>query len=96
MRIPKSIIILGIKYKVVRVDMTKREEWGYAHPDKRLIEVAKQTDEVLPEVLEQAFFHECMHMAFHGMGEEELFSNERVVDVLANVFQEVFNQLEGK
>ena len=92
MIIPKSFKMLGhtIKPKIDNKTTDAKNALGYCHPSHNEILLADESDgRKLPlTVVEHTYCHELVHYILKCMGEEELYKNEKFVDVFGGLLHQ--------
>lgn len=78
MRIPKSVRILGITYRVSTKDLGNED--GFIIPRKQRIVLGKHLS---PEKAKQVLLHEVIHGILDQLGYLDLYEDERLVQGLA-------------
>ena len=93
MKIPKQFNILGYTIDVVYEDdrLNERQLLGQASPNFAKISLRKQVEgKVLPKAtLEHTYLHEVVHIVLKAMGEDELYENEKFVDLFAGLLHQI-------
>jgi hypothetical protein len=93
-KIPEQIQLMGqtidIEWDTQLVH--EHDALGLAEYRMRKIKLQPST-EVYPvprQVIEQAYLHEVVHCIFHALGEDEMRSDEKLVDGIAGLLYQVF------
>lgn len=68
---------------------------GEADIGKQKIILQSPMDDLNLKCVKQAFLHELMHFMFFYAGQRELYTNEVLVDVMANLLYQVLETQEG-
>ena len=93
-KIPRRINISGTKYTVKRIDTRKLKDWGSADVEKRILEVTKRDRKISDDSIFRVFLHEYWHAALHEQGYEKLWGNEKLVEDLAKLTEELLWQIK--
>ena len=90
MRIPARFTIFGQKIKVKYVDDLDGNAGKYS-PAQSLIQLQRSSlnHKISKEMLEVTFYHEMFHALFDKLGYDDLYLDEKLVDLLANAFFEI-------
>jgi len=88
--IPKKFTIASKTYKVNIVetdDVEGNASYGSLSTTERILNVATTVHaaDISPEEQHLTFNHELVHAILHGMGETELFNDERFVEGFAQL-----------
>jgi len=72
--IPKSIVLFGIKFKILLVDLTEEDLHGDCNFNKKTIRIHSGDS-----AEDQSFtlLHECMHMLFEISGMDEILGSKK-------------------
>lgn len=91
--IPKQFNILGhtIKVKMGNPIVNGRIVAGSVDPNNNIIELATTIDgnPIGQSMLEHTYLHEITHLILDTMGENELYYNEKFVDLFAGLLHQV-------
>jgi len=100
MKIPKQFKLLGqtIKVRNKRRLLFDNDSWGCSIFRTNQIQLLKKTksNPINKEWKEQSFCHELVHMILDRAGEEELCSNEKLVDLLGSLLHQFLKTKKGK
>lgn len=97
MKVPSRFKALGYTIKVIRPTKEKLDRLaggdcaGFFDPTKMRIAVGKELSE---DMALHTWLHEVTHLAFHLMGEDELYVNEKLVDLLAAIMHQALVSAE--
>lgn len=90
--VPKEFNLLGhtIAVKTNNDRMGDKHALGYCHPLHNKITLADTTDgkPLQLSVIEHTFCHELVHLILNTMGEDELYKNEKFVDVFGGLLHQ--------
>jgi hypothetical protein len=91
-KLPKQFEILGRKFDI-QYDKSLGENLGVCFPDNGLIKIVK--NKFLPrDSVEHTLWHEISHAILYAMGEEELFRNEKFIDLLGGILYQISKTLK--
>lgn len=88
LRIPKGFSLLGREYTVRVVpakEWTEEGAVGTYQPAEALLLVKRQAD---TELMYWAFLHELVHAIFDALNENDLYQNEKLVDLFAGLLHQ--------
>lgn len=94
--LPKSIRILGTKYKIKIVN--DPENWGVCHVHDGLIEIDKVALE-RPDILNKTLIHEIVHASLSITGANQTIpegTEEVICESIASVFYDLGFKLVGR
>lgn len=95
-KIPKKFQLAGQTINVYKVEnITKQTEDvdGMAFYCKNKIEIKDDKDST-DQYMELVFWHEYFHHLLNTMGEKELRSNEKFIDLIANLQMQAIRTME--
>lgn len=94
MRIPKKFNLHGETVSVVFDNMMAEQHGvdGLANYNTNTIKLCP--DKCNQKYIEKVFLHEMTHFILEHMGENELRSNEKFVDLFANLLLQAFDSME--
>ncbi|RPJ58245.1 MAG: hypothetical protein EHM12_08150 [Dehalococcoidia bacterium] len=96
-KIPKSFYIFNHKINVEICDkiLDERDRVGEADFRQNKIRLVNKQKHNIPDSQQaQTFFHELLHHCFNQLNEEELNSNEKLIDNMAGVLAQAFETME--
>lgn len=98
MRIPKSFHLVGqtITVELVSRLTDEQDAFGEAHYRKNRIVLQRNNDEITrPQTqIESTFCHELVHWIFFVMNEDDLRTNEKLVDQFARLLHQALTTME--
>lgn len=90
--VPKKFNLLGhtIVVKMNNDRMSDKNALGYCHPLHNEITLADTTDgkPLQESTIEHTFCHELVHLILNVMNENELYKNEKFVDVFGGLLHQ--------
>ena len=97
MIIPKTFNIgpftVPVEFQTDMWEETKKV--GEADIGRQKIILQSPMDDFNLKCVKQAFLHELMHLMFFYAGQRELYTDEVLVDVMANLLFQVLETMEG-
>lgn len=98
LRIPRAIWLHAQRIDVEEAPTLMFQEDNLGHAAYREYKIRLQRNEQAyprPQYsIEQAYLHELVHWILHTMGEEELRSNEKFIDVFASLLHQALVMAE--
>ncbi len=100
MTIPKTFQLFGQTITVeIDPDLSHEDDASGAalyRTNKIKLTPSTSTDPKIPAQIEKVFLHELMHWIFYMAGESKLRSNEKLVDLIANLLHQALTTQSGK
>jgi len=94
MKIPKSVLIGGVKFKIL---IKKMESWGETHFDEKEIHISKNAilkDHIFLDTLRHEMLHASLSVA--GISWSEKYDEESIVRAIENIFFPAFKSIKNQ
>lgn len=92
MKIPKSVLIGGVKFKI---RIKKMESWGEMHFDDKEIHISKNAilkEDIFLDTLRHEMLHASLSVA--GISWSDKYDEESIVRAIENIFFPAFNLIK--
>ena len=84
---------MGRKYKVKMSNNLSSDYHGLCEPDISTIYLASSSPK---DRLESVFYHELVHAILATMGQNELYADERFVEVFSGLLHQAVTSMKGR